>query len=191
MPEIPGSPLDLVTPRLILRRLALPDCAAILAYRGLPEVARYQSWENPDLPSIRALIEQMIGLEPDTPGTWLQLGITLRESGNLIGDCGLHFPADEPRQAEFGITLSPAFQKRGYALEALKAVLAYFFATLGKHRVYASVDPENSASIALLERAGLHKEAHFRQSLWFKGRWVDDVIFAILEQEWKIRARTA
>jgi RimJ/RimL family protein N-acetyltransferase len=191
MPDKPGYGPELITPRLLLRRLALPDCEAVLAYRSLPEVARYQSWENPDPASIRALIEQMADLAPDTPGTWLQLGITLRESAVLIGDCGLHFPTGEPRQAEFGITLSPVFQKRGYALEALKAVLAYFFETLSKHRVYASVDPENSASISLLERAGLHKEAHFRQSLWFKGRWVDDVIFAILEQEWKIQARTA
>jgi RimJ/RimL family protein N-acetyltransferase len=184
MPETSTPVLELITPRLSLRRLVLADCETILAYRSLPEVARYQSWENPDLQSIRAFILQMLDLQPDTPGTWLQLGITLRESGALIGDCGLHFPAGEPRQAEFGITLAPTYQKQGYAVEAVKALLGYFFETLGKHRVYASVDPDNHASLALLERAGLHKEAHFRQSLWFKGRWVDDVIYAILEQEW-------
>lgn len=60
----------------------------------------------------------------------------------------------------------------------------YIFGTLGKHRVYGSVDPRNTASMALLERVGLRKEAHHRQSLWFKGEWADDVIYATLADEW-------
>jgi RimJ/RimL family protein N-acetyltransferase len=51
--------------------------------------------------------------------------------------------------------------------------------------VFASVDPRNHASIALLRRVGMRQEAHFRQSLWWRGEWVDDVIFAVLQSEWK------
>jgi hypothetical protein len=40
--------------------------------------------------------------------------------------------------------------------------------------------PKNVASIALLEKIGMRKEAHFKQSVWIDGRWEDDVIYAVL-----------
>ena len=48
-------------------------------------------------------------------------------------------------------------------------------------------DPEvcrYQPSVALLERVGMRKEAHFRKSIWFKGEWADDMVFAILASEW-------
>jgi RimJ/RimL family protein N-acetyltransferase len=59
---------------------------------------------------------------------------------------------------------------------------------LNKHRVFASVDPRNAPSMKLLERVGMRKEAHFVRGLWFRNEWVDDVVFAILSDEWKIGA---
>ena len=60
-------------------------------------------------------------------------------------------------------------------------MIGHFLGPLGKHRVFASADPRNARSLALLERVGMRREAHFRESLWFKGEWVDDVVYAILE----------
>jgi len=85
---------------------------------------------------------------------------------------------------EIGITLARGFQGRGFATEALRAVLGYLFSTLGKHRVFGSVDPRNAPSLALLERVGMRREAHFVESLWFKGAWADDVIYAMLRREY-------
>ncbi len=82
------------------------------------------------------------------------------------------------------MTLAPEFQRQGYAGEAFRALLSYLFGTLGKHRVFGSVDPANTASIALLRRVGMRQEAHLVKSLWFRETWVDDVIFALLEEEW-------
>jgi RimJ/RimL family protein N-acetyltransferase len=146
-------------------------------------------WEPQDVPEVRSFIENLLGLEPDTPGTWYQLAITLRATGDLIGDCGLHFPTERQGQAEVGITLSPAHQGRGYATEALERVLEYLFGDLGKHRVYATVDPRNAPSIALLERVGMRREGHLRESVWVKGEWADDVIYAMLGREWRSRGR--
>ena len=103
--------------RLSLRRLVPVDAAAICAYRALPEVARYQSWESYTLDDAVTMIAEQAGLVPDTPGTWFQLGIVSLASGQLIGDCGLHVRQDEPTQVELGITLAPAHQGRGYARE--------------------------------------------------------------------------
>ena len=178
---------NLTTARLVLRRLQPSDCAAVFAYRSHADVSRFQTWEPRSLDEVRSFVVGLADLEPDTPGTWFQLAITLRESGLLVGDCGLHFPADQAHQAEVGITLAPPHQGKGYATEAMEAVLEYLFNSLGKHRVFASADPQNLRSIALLQRVGMRQEAHFRESLWFKGRWADDLLFAMLDWEWCAR----
>jgi hypothetical protein len=59
--------------------------------------------------------------------------------------------------------------------------------TLGRHRALGSVDPSNRASSRLMERVNLRREAHFRESLRFKGEWVDGVIHAMLRREWEQR----
>ena len=177
--------IPLVTARLVLRRLQLSDCAGILAYRADPQVARFQGWEPRSLEEMHEFVKAQLALQPNMPDTWFQLAITLRPGGELIGDCGLHFPPDGPHQAELGITVAPAYQRQGYAAEALTVVLDYLFLELDKHRAYASVDPDNIASRRLLARLGMRQEAHFRESLWFKGRWADDVIYALLQHEWR------
>ena len=58
---------------------------------------------------------------------------------------------------------------------------------LKKHRITASIDPRNTSSIRLIERLGFRKEAHFKQSLFFHGEWVDDLIYAMLAEEWKTK----
>lgn len=103
----------------------------------------------------------------------------------MLGDCGFHVLGPEPRQVEFGISLVPEYQGHGYATEALRLLLDYLFFQLGKHRAFCSVDPRNVRSIALMVRVGMRKEAHFVKSFWFKGEWVDDLIFAMLAREWK------
>jgi RimJ/RimL family protein N-acetyltransferase len=156
-------------------------------YRSDSEVCRYQSFEPGSLGDIEAFIGRLQGNLFDVPGTWFQLAIRLQESGQLIGDFGIHFLADEPRQVEIGFTLSPHYQGRGYATEAVIGVFDYLFGPLQKRRVFASVDPRNEPSVALLKRVGMRQEAHFRKSLWFKGEWVDDVVFGILVEEWNGR----
>ena len=103
----------------------------------------------------------------------------------MVGDCGLHFLDD--RQVELGITLDPAHQGKGYAAEALRAVLDHLFGTLGKHRVVATTDAENAAAAALFARLGFRREAHHVKNVWFKGRWGDEFVFAMLAEEWARR----
>jgi RimJ/RimL family protein N-acetyltransferase len=176
---------DIVTERLVLRALRPDDAEAMFAYRSDPEIMRYQGWDSESLADVRAFIADNACYRAYAPGSWRQFAITLRTTGELLGDCGVHVPEDKPEQAEFGITLATAFQRRGYASEALRALLRLVFDTLGKHRAFASVDPRNAPSIALFERAGFRKEAHHVESLWLMGEWVDDVIFAMLAREWR------
>jgi len=66
-------------------------------------------------------------------------------------------------------------------------VIDYVFGELKKHRISASVDPNNIKSIRLLEQIGFRKEAHFIESLLLNGQWVDDVIYALLAREWETK----
>jgi RimJ/RimL family protein N-acetyltransferase len=174
---------EILTARLRLRTLAPRDAEEMFAYRSCPEVIQYQSGGSKSLDDVIAFIKSMSSVELGAPG-WNQLAIELLSDGSLIGDCGIHI-LDDSRMTEIGITLAPAQQSKGYATEALKAVLELLFVGLNKHRVIASVDPRNLASMALMTRLGLRKEGHFLQSLWLKGEWVDDVVFAMLAREWK------
>jgi RimJ/RimL family protein N-acetyltransferase len=176
---------DTRTERLLLRDLEPRDASRIFEYRSHPEVARFQTWGTDSLDEIQSYIAKMSGIEPATPGLWYQVGIVMASGRELIGDCGFHVPNMEPRQAEIGIALAPEYQSKGYAAEALHALLDYLLVRLDNHRVFASVDPRNVSSVALMRRLGLRNEAHSIRSLWFKGEWVDDMIFAVLASDWK------
>jgi RimJ/RimL family protein N-acetyltransferase len=175
---------EFTTKRLILTRLAAKDAGAFYGYRSDPAVTRYQTWSPASLDEAAQFIAAQQGVLFDTPGTWFQFAIRLRASGRLIGDLGVRFPQEDTRQVEIGFTVAPSHQRKGYGAEAVGGALQYLLAALGKHRVFASVDPRNEPSMALLRRVGMRQEAHFRQSLWIRGEWVDDVVFGILGSEW-------
>jgi RimJ/RimL family protein N-acetyltransferase len=177
---------EITTDRLTLSPLSTTDAEALFAYRSLPEVARYQGWEPRSLADAHDFISGVASNEFDTPGTWFQFGIRLRSTSELIGDLGVHF-LEDGHQVEIGFTLAPASQGRGFAAEAVAAAIDLLFERLGKHRVTASVDPRNEPSLRLLRRVGMRQEAHFRESLLFKGEWADDIVFAVLRSEWMAR----
>ena len=176
--------MELVTPRLQIDALRPADAAGLFACRADPEVARYQGWCPADLAASLTFIEAQ-PLQPSSG--WFQRAIRLREGGALIGDLGVSLPEDPHDPVEFGVSLAPAHQGHGYSSEAVRALFAYVFEQLGRHRIHASVDPRNLASMAMLGALGMRQEAHHRESLWFKDEWVDDVIFAMLDHEWQAR----
>ncbi len=87
------------------------------------------------------------------PGPWCQLAIRLSGERELIGDLGARVTAEDPRQVEIGFTLAPAYQGCGYATEAVSGLIGHLLGPLRKHRVFASADPRNVRSLALLECA--------------------------------------
>ncbi len=179
--------LRLETERLVLRPLCAQDAAEVFRYRSDPEICRYQFWEPAAIEEVEQFIETKMPLRLNIPGTWFQLAICSADTGDLMGDVGLHFPHEQEHEVEFGITLAREYQGRGFASEVLEAVFTYLFDSLDKQRVYGSVDPRNRDSIRLMERLGMRREAHFRERLWFKGEWADDIIYGILRREWQER----
>jgi RimJ/RimL family protein N-acetyltransferase len=181
---------ELAGQRVVLRRFRPADAAEFVAYRSSAEVARFQSWDAPyPREEGERLIQQLAGEHPDTPGEWFQFAVGLRPAGQLIGDCAAMPHASDPRQCEIGFTIAGEHQGRGYATEAARLLLGYLFGGRGKHRVIAYCDPRNAASIAVLERLGMRREGHLRESTWAHGEWTDDLLYALLDHEWRAGRR--
>jgi RimJ/RimL family protein N-acetyltransferase len=151
----------LVTDRLVLRRSRPEDAETISAYRSDPEVHRQQGWARTDPEAVRGDIEEMAGRAPGEPGGWVQFSVEEREGGTLVGDVGLS-PADgEAGVIKVGYTMSPDFQGRGYATEAVGALVAYAFGALGADVVRAYADADNAPSIRVAEKVGMRLVERF------------------------------
>lgn len=175
------------TDRLQIGPFEASDAEALFGYFSHESVARFHAWVPGSVDDARAFIERNAAVAFNTNNTWSQLAIRSATTGELLGDLGVHFVGDDGQQVEIGFTISPAHQRRGYAREAVLALLDYLFTVSKKHRVFASVDPRNDASLALLRALPMRQEAHFRESLFWKGGWVDDIVFGMLRADWVTR----
>jgi hypothetical protein len=149
-----GAIIRLETRRLEMRRSERDDAEAISAYRSDPAVRRYQGWERTDPDGIRAQIDEMSGRAPGDPG-WVQLSVRERESGRLVGDVGLSATSDEPGVIEIGYTIDPAFQGRGYATEAVGALVV----------VLVGLEPSEDLGVASEQADDEQREEHEEQRL--------------------------
>jgi ribosomal-protein-alanine N-acetyltransferase len=109
--------------------------------------------------------------------TW---AITLKENGQLIGTIGYWQMKKEHYRAEIGYLLSPDFQKKGIMQEAISAVINYGFEVMKLHTIEADVDPNNTASMKLLERNSFIKEGYLKENYFFDGKFSDTVVYSLL-----------
>jgi RimJ/RimL family protein N-acetyltransferase len=152
------------------------------------EVARYLYWGPRTRDQSIEKLEQVKRLTSfDTEGHAIRLAAVLPESGAVIGDISLSHVSVEHQQGEIGFVINPDHQRRGYATEACSALLRLGFEDLGLHRIAGRADPRNAGSVGVMERLGMRREAHFRESELIKGDWGDEVVYAILAAEWKAR----
>lgn len=176
--------MTLETARLLLRPISVNDAKALFEYRSDRATNTYQGWIPENLDEVQTFIGNT-SKQINVPDTWFQFVILEKQTQKLIGDLGIHFFGAENKQVELGCTLGKDFHKNGYATEAVKRVIDYLFKELHKHRITTSIDPENRRSIQLVERIGFRKEAHFVESLYLHGAWVDDLVYALIEKDWE------
>ncbi len=177
--------ITLNTERLLLRPIHKSDAESVFRYRSDALTNKYQGWIPKTVDDVVSFIDNRVSPVIDINGTWFQYVIIKKDDGALIGDVGLHFFGPNNKQVEIGCTIDKNYQKHGYASEALSEIFRYLFNTLGKHRIIASIDPRNEGSIRLVEKLGFRKEAHFKESIFLDGEWLDDLIYAVLRSEWK------
>ena len=195
MADAPGTYPGLLRPRypirserLLLRPLARGDADALLAYRSRADVSRYVPFEPMSRDDI---LERIAGpwarTELTDEGQALTLGAQVAETGELAGDVMLAWHSREHAGGEVGYVLNPALGGRGYATEAANAMLRLGFEELGLHRIVARIDEDNEPSVRLARRLGMRQEARLVHNEFFKGRWSNEVDFAMLADEWFAR----
>lgn len=181
----------LVGPRVTLDPLRPDDLEPLFAMQSDPEVCRYLLYE----PRSREKVEEVLARDAgaillEKPGDYLQ-PVIRDEHGAFAGTLYLELKSVDDRAAEIGWILLPSAQGHGYAAEAASLLLDFCFDQLGLHRVYAELDPRNTASVALCLRLGMRHEGHFVEDMFLKGEWTDTGRYAILDREWSQRRSAA
>lgn len=177
----------IITERLLLRPVKLDDAQAIFNYRSDAQVNQFQGWIPKTFDDVNDFITNKVASTLDVVDSWFQLVVINTELDKIIGDVGIHFFDSDKYQVEIGCTLDKQYHGKGYATEALAGTVDFLFNELNKRRIVTSIDPRNIKSIELMQRLGFRKEAHFIESILIDGVWVDDIVYAVLKDEWMER----
>ncbi len=177
--------LPVLTERLCLRAYREDDLENVFRLRSNPDVVKLLygdplTWEE----APGALARHMSAPRFDADGDELKLAVERQSDGAYLGNLKLQILSVEYLQGEIGYVFDPQYHGKGYAREAATAALDLGFRHFGMHRIRAHCDARNTASWRLMQKLGMKREAHFRESEFFKGVWAEDFIYAILAREW-------
>jgi ribosomal-protein-alanine N-acetyltransferase len=157
--------IELVTPRLKLRRARADDLGALHAVLSHPDAMRYWSTApHGDIEQTRAWLADMIAALPGESDDFV-----VEFEGRVIGKAGCW------RIPEIGFILHPDAWGQGLAREAVAAAIDHAFAAFPIATILADVDPRNAASLALLAALGFKEAGRARRTFKIAGEWFDSV----------------
>lgn len=163
---------SLETKRLLLRNFVPADWEAINAILSDHEVTRHMHFSNWTAEQRREWFDWCLSNNQESSPDVYNWAITLREHDSLIGWFGIGSSTHAAVEAErdFGYLLGHQFWGQGYMTEALQAIIAFEFETLGTPRLSATCDVNNPASARVMQKAGMRHErtAHDTDS---EGNW--------------------
>ena len=179
--------MQLVTERLILREFNENDWPAVLAYQSDPRYLRYYAWTQRTPEDVREFVGMFLAQQQAQPRIKFQLVITQKSVRRLIGNCGIRMNFPGAQTADIGYELDPRHWGHGFATEAARAIVQFGFTELHLHRIWSWCIADNVGSARVLEKLGMRLEGRLRENEYFKDRWWDTLLFAILEDEWRAR----
>jgi RimJ/RimL family protein N-acetyltransferase len=172
-----------VLPRVRLRHLDEGDIASLFAIYSDPEATRYLA--RPRMTERTHAEEMLARIKTGyADGTSLQLAIERRDDGAFLGVCLLFNFVERGRRAEIGYILGRTHWSKGYAGEALPALVDHAFGALDLNRLEADVDPRNGASVRVLARLGFAQEGILRERWMVRGEPSDSALYGLLRRDW-------
>jgi ribosomal-protein-alanine N-acetyltransferase len=177
----------LTTERLIIRPFQKSDYEDLYEYLSLPETYRFERGKPISLKEAKKFCDEFAG--KTEPGFW---AATLKDSKKLIGQVSFFTAGPEFLHTwEIGYIFNPAFQNKGYASEAVQAIIKYAFTELGAHRIIGHCSPDNIPSWKVLEKCGLRREGLFTKNFFLRNDasgnpiWLNSYVYAMLEEDFK------
>jgi ribosomal-protein-alanine N-acetyltransferase len=172
---------NLETERLLLRRVDSNDINEIFALRSNPETMKYIP--RPLVKTDEDALEHIAMIDSKIDSNeGINWAITLKGNPKLIGVIGHYRIKPENYRAELGYMLLPEYHGKGIVSEAVKEAVKYGFQVMKLNSLEAIIDPDNHASAKVLEKNGFVKEAHLKEYEFYEGRFLDTVIYSILNK---------
>jgi ribosomal-protein-alanine N-acetyltransferase len=173
--------------QVVLRELRESDAPSLFSLLTTEEVSRFIS---PPPTSVEGF-ERFIAwtLRQRVAGTYACFAITLRGFDTAIGIFQVRETQPGFSVAEWGFAMGSAFWGTGVFQEGAELVLAFTFETLGVHRLEARAAVKNGRGNGALRKIGAVQEGVLRQSLARNGEHLDQAIYAILREDWRVMRR--
>lgn len=169
----------LQTERCLLRQLKAEDAEEILVLRSDETIIKYLDREPAtSIDEAKDFITKTD--ESLFANTGISWAVCFHNNSKLIGTVGLWRLIKEHYRAEIGYVLHSRFWKQGIMNEVLKEMVRYGFQQMGLHSLEANVNPQNMASIKLLEKQGFVREAYFKENFYYNGAFLDSAVYSLI-----------
>lgn len=187
-----AGPLLIEGDLVVLRDFTEADVEDAAAIVGDQRVTRWLSFERRDRADAGRMVEAAIEAAGRDPRREYYLAVTAAVS---TAGAGPAEPADAPvigfarlaltgvRAAKLGYAVHADHWGKGYAPDAVRALVGHGFGALGLHRITAAVGPDNERSVAVLQRLGFAPEGRLRDHVHTNGGWRDSLLFALLADD--------
>jgi [ribosomal protein S5]-alanine N-acetyltransferase len=170
------------TNRLILREVTIEDATDMFTYLSDQDVVKHMGLEP--FQTVKDVWDEISWYKSIyEEGTGIRWGITLKDSGQVIGSCGFLNMLTKHYRAEVGYELSKEYWGKGIANEALEAVVKYGFRHFQLERIQALIEPANLPSQKLVERLGFRREGLLRHFEFTCGKFDDLYMYSIIKEE--------
>jgi len=168
--------------RLLFRKFLLSDAKDLLLIRSNDAVMKYLDIARFESIADAEKMVQTVSESYDNE-TGINWGIVEKHSNNFIGYFGFWRMIPEHCRAEIGYALKPEYWGRGYMYETINRMVRFGFKNMNLHSIEANVNPDNDKSKKVLEKIGFKKEAYFRENYLFNNRFLDSIIYSLLEKD--------
>jgi len=174
--------------RAVLRPIQRADLARLWELLEDFEVALL-SETGPVLPVSLARYEARFdqeAAEPPRDQTWF----AVEADQQVIGQIGLYRIDHFNRRCELGISLGRAYWGKGFGQDAVRTLVDYAFMHLNMNRVSLQVLADDPRALGAYRKVGFVEEGRLRQQAWVQGRFEDELLMAVVREDWESRGPT-
>ncbi|OCA85316.1 GNAT family N-acetyltransferase [Pseudobacillus wudalianchiensis] len=173
---------ELYTERLYLRKMTVDDASSLFKIWSDPDVTRFMNIDHfTEEDQAKDIIMYLDELSQENKA--VRFSIIEQQSNQIIGSCGYNFLDFENAKTEIGYDIAKIQWGKGYAPEAVSALVDHAFHSLNFNRIEAKVEPENINSIKVLQKLTFTFEGTLRQYEKVKGKFIDLNLYSRLKSD--------